>query len=271
MAEIDGIVIRASVAGREYLRLPRLWLSSVRHAPLTRAGLTLPDPDGGEIRRIASGDAVSLVFGYRNGSPATWTGTVEWVRPGTEDQVELGLVGAEKVFAATRLTQAWRDEAPEAILRWALTRAGIPAGRIDSPGVVLPRFAVSNETVWALAEKLELSCQRAFGLDFDAWCLWMDGDGEAQWGDFDDPGQSTVFTVATGNNLIAHTPATDAAGLSEVETWLIPGLRHTQQFRLMDTRRGVNAVFRALDVRHEVDSGRARTFIRYAGGEHGRY
>lgn len=268
MAEIDGILIRAVAAGREFLRVPKLWLSSVRHAPLTRAGLTLPDPGGEEIRRFAVGDPVSLVMGYRNGAPATWTGTVEWLRPGTEDQLELGLVGPEKAFSA-RFTQAWVDETPEAILRWALTRAGIEAGKVDSPGVVLPRFAVSGESLWALAEKLELTCQRAFGLDASAWSLWMDAQGRAHWGDFDDPDQTEILVVATGNNLIAHNPATDASGLSEVETWLLPGLMHSQVFRLVDTRRGVNDVFRALAVRHEADAGRARTFIQY-GSEHGR-
>lgn len=266
---IDGIIVRAVIAGREYLRLPRLWLRSLRHAPLTRAGLILPDPAGEEISRIQAGDAVSLVFGYRNGLPATWSGTVEWVRPGSQHQTELGIVGAEKAFG-TRFTQSFVDEAPDAILRWALAQAGIEAGRLDSPGVVLPRFSVANETLWALSEKLELSCQRAFGLDASAWCLWMDAKGRAHWGDFDDPEQTTVYTVATGGNLISHTPATDTAGLSEVETWLVPGLLHSQVFRLVDTRRGVNDEFRALSVRHEVDSGRARTFIQY-GSEHDRW
>lgn len=266
--EIDGIIVRAVAAEREYLRVPGFWLSSVRHAPLTRAGLTLPDPGGAEIRRISVGAAVSLVMGYRNGAPATWTGTVEWLRPGTEDQLELGLVGPEKAFSA-RFTSAWIDEVPEAILRWALDRAGITVGRLDSPGMVLPRFSVANETLWALSEKLELTCQRAFGLDASAWSLWMDAQGRAQWGDFDDPNQDSILVVATGNNLIAHNPATDASGLSEVETWLLPGLMHSQVFRLVDTRRGVNDVFRALAVRHEVDEGRARTIIQY-GSEHGR-
>jgi len=269
VAEIDGILTRAVITGREYLRLPRYWLSSVRHAPLTRAGLVLADPAGEEIRRIRAGDAASLVFGYRNGTPAAWSGTVEWVRPGTADQTDIGLVGREKGFG-TRFIQAWVDESPEAILRLALARADIEAGRLDSPGVILPRFSVAGETLWALAEKLELSCQRGHGIDASAWCLWMDARGRAHWGDFDDPDQATVYVVATGNNLISHTPATDEAGLSEVETWLLPGLMHSQAFRLVDTRRGVNDLFRALSVRHEGDAGRARTFIQY-GSEHGRY
>lgn len=267
---IDGIRTYVIVNGREYPRAPRVWLNSVRHAPLCRAGLTLPDPDGTEMRRLAAGQAVELHMGYRGVEPAVWKGTVEWVRPGTTDQVEIGTVGPEAILARTRITQAYLEETPEAILRHALRATGLPLGKIDAPGVVLPRFAASNETIWALAEKLELSCMQAFGLDMSRWTLWVDGAGNACWGDFDDPSQTVIPGIASGSNLIEHAPATDAAALGMVETFLMPGLMHSQCFRLRDIRRGVDDIFRALRVWHETSGTSARTFVWY-GEEHGQY
>ena len=64
--------------------------------------------------------------------------------------------------------------------------------------------------------------------------------------------------------------ATDAAALGMVETFLMPGLMHSQRFRLRDARRGVDEIFRAQRVRHEINGTSARTFVWY-GEEHGRY
>lgn len=267
---IDGIQISAIVAGRQYLRVPHLWLDSIRHAPLTRAGLTLPDPTGEEIQRIAKGDAVTFIMAYRGEAASYWQGEVTWTKPGTAHQVEMGLVGNDAAFSRCRFTAAWLHETPEAILTQLLSQAGISAGTIAVPGLEIPRFAVSNENLWQIVEKLELTCARAFGSDMSAWALWMDESGLAHWGDFDAPEQTEVPSVITGQNLIAHTPATNAASLSMVETFLLPSLRHSYQFTLHDMYRGVSGTFRAEKVRTEADGTKARTYIWY-GKERSRY
>ena len=91
---INGINVVLTVAGMEFLRLPALWLESARHAPLTRAGLTLPDPDGQVLQALSVGAAVSIVWGYRDQPMDTWNGTVEWMRPGTNDQGGRGRRGS---------------------------------------------------------------------------------------------------------------------------------------------------------------------------------
>ncbi|WP_027188076.1 hypothetical protein [Desulfovibrio cuneatus] len=267
---IDGIQTSAIAAGKEYLRLPSFWLESIRRCPLTRGGLTLPDPTGEEIQRISKGNAVTVVMGYRGEAPGCWQAEVTWVRPGTQHQVELGLVAADAAFARKRFTEAWMHETPEAILRRVLSAAGIVPGTINAPGCTLPRFAVSNENVWQIAEKLELTCQQAFAIDTSRWALFMDSTGTAHWGDMDAPDQTSVPGVVTGGNLIVHSPATDAAALGQVETFLLPHMRHSHQFRLQDMYRGVSGLYRAQRVRHEVTGHKARTFLWY-GTEHGRY
>ena len=267
---IDGVNTGAIVAGREYWRLPAFWQESARRMPLTRGSLTLPDPRGEEMQRIKKGDSATLITGYRGGESSLWSAEVSWVRPGTRHQVEVGLVGADALLSRSRFTEAWMNEPPETILQSVLSRAGAATGRLDSTGVELPRFAVSNENVWQIAEKLELSCQKAFGLDMSARALWMDDAGQAHWGDFADPGQRDIPGVLTGGNLITHNPATDAAGFGEVETFLLPGLRHSQQFRLQDMYRNVSGLFRAQKVRHQGDGNKVRTHIWY-GPERSRY
>ena len=267
---IDGIQISAIVAGREYTRVPRAWYESIRHTPLTRGGLTLPDPTGEEIQRIAKGDSVTIVMGYRGEESNYWQAEVTWVKPGTRHQVEMGLVAKDAAFSRSRFTDAWIDETPESILKNVLSRAGISIGQVASPGCVLPRFVTSNENVWQIAEKLELSCNRAFALDMSAWALFMDDDGMAHWGDFPAPSQTTVPTIFTGGNLITHSPSTDAAGYGTVESFLLPTMRHSHVFTLQDMYRDVSGQFRAQQVRTEATGNSARTYISY-GPERGRY
>lgn len=269
MAELSGIRAHVFIGGVEVLRTPGVWVESARHRPVGRAGVTLPDPDGAVFRSVAKGDAVEIRMGYRDETPAVWQGAVAWRRRGaTGDQVEIGAVGPDVPLSTVRIVQAWSDEAPEAIVRWAVQRTGLPAGRIDSPGCTLPRFVASDIPVWQVARQCAQSCDRGFGIDMRAWALWMGADGAVNWGDFDEPGEVPV--IATADMLIAHTPAEDATSLHRVETFLLPGLRHSQVFRLRDRRRGIDALFRALLVRHELMETRARTYISY-GDEFEKY
>jgi hypothetical protein len=270
MMEIAGINIRIRLGGREVQRAPRWWIDSERHAPLGRAGVTLPDPGGEIFRGGVLGAALEIRLGYRGRVPATWSGTVTGICPGrTRDQVEIVAVDGAVLLSRVRILQSWENETPEAIIAWSVRQAGLPVGRIDRPGVILPRFAASHVPVWQVARQAAHSCQGAFDLDMRRWALWRGADGAVHWGDFDEPG--AVPAIATGAGLIGHAPVTDAsAGLSRVESFLLPDLRHSRLFRLRDVRRGVDGSYRALRVRHEGEPDKARTHIWY-GDEHGRF
>ena len=266
---IDGVRLHFFVGGVEYPRCPHCWIEARRGAPLSRAGLVLPDPLGQEAKRLAKDQAVEIRLGYRGEEPAVWTGAVEWAKPGTIDQVEIGAAGGEKALSTARITQAWQNESPDRIVRHAIEAAGLTVGRIDVPtGVTLPRFIASNISPWNVIEQVEHSCRRAYGLDMAGWRLWVDGQGKVNWGDFEDA--SDAFVAATGANLITHSPATDARAQGLVQTFLAPAVWPGQKFTLQDNRRGTNQELRVLAVRHDIRAVSARTWITY-GVEHAKY
>jgi hypothetical protein len=266
--EISGLNIRIILAGREVLRAPRWWIASERHAPLGRAGVTLPDPIGEIWRTVTEGDSLEIRLGYRDRTPSTWTGTVVGRNPGrTKDQVEVVAVDGAAPLARTRITQSWENESPSAIIAWAVRRAGLPVGRIGNVGMVLPRFVASDIPVWQVARQAAHSCQNAFDLDMRRWALWRGTDGTVNWGDFNEPGP--VPEIATAVGLIRHTPALfPQSGLSRVETFLLPEMTHSRLFWLRDSRRGIDGTFRALRVLHEGEPDKVRTHI-WHGEEHG--
>lgn len=265
---INGLRTHVTIGNREVLRCPRLTIVSLRHSPLDHAAVTLPDPAGELYRAIRPGDPVMISLGYRDQAPAVWQGTVSKVRPGTQDQLELLASGPELPLATTRIRQSWENEDPAAIIRRCVTAAGLPLGRIDSPGPILSRFVASDIPVWQVARQCALTCAKAFGLDMRRWALWMGADGLVNWGDFDEPGEVPVIATAAG--LIEHLPASESgAQLSRVTTFLLAGFSASRLFRLRDARRGIDARFRALTVRHEVSPNKIRTHIEY-GEEYGR-
>lgn len=267
---IDGIRLHFFAGGVEYPRCPHCWIEARRGAPLSRAGLTLPDPLGTEAKRLTRGATVEIRLGYRGEVPARWSGTLEWVRPGTVDQIEIGAAGGEKALSTARITQAWQNESPDRIIRHAIEAAGLTVGRIDVPaGVTLPRFIASNISPWNVIEQVEHTCRRAYGQDMAGWRLWVDGSGSVNWGDFEDEsGQG--FVAASGGNLITHSPATDSQGQGLVQTFLAPSVWPGQTFTLRDARRGTNQDLRVLAVRHDIRAVSARTWITY-GVEHAKY
>ena len=259
---LSGIRTHIILPGKEIFRCPRCWIESVRHRPLTRYGITLPDPKGEYYRSIEKGAAVEIRLGYRNEAPAIWKGSVSRIRSGlTKDQIEVVVVGVEAPLTETIITQAFENETPETIIKWAIGQAGMTPGRIDVPGVVFPRFVASSIPVWQVARQCATVCSRAFGMDMTRWALWMDASGAVNWGDFEEDGEVPV--IATAEGLIAHLPDKNASGLNRVETFLLSGFRHSRLFRLKDWRREIDDTFRALRVRNEVTTTRARTHIWY--------
>jgi hypothetical protein len=183
----------------------------------------------------------------------------------TSDQLEIRAIDGSKALTTTRIMQSWENETPEAVIAWAIKQAGLLVARIGETGMVLPRIAASNIPVWQLVQQVKESCRRAFDLDMDKWALWLGSDG-VNWGDFDEPGDTVA--IATSGNLINHEPTDWRSGLGMIESWLIADLSHSRLIRLQDDKRTIDAVHRAIRVRHEGTPDRVRTFVWY-GAEHG--
>jgi hypothetical protein len=257
---INGLSTQVVVAGRTVLRCPRIEIETRRHMPLSMARLVLPDPGGELIQAWSAGDPVQLQFGYRDQSPGQWDGTIESIGADGKDRIEVRAVGQERPSSDTRIIQTFENEDPAAIIRFAVSASGLPVGRIDSPGVIFPRFVASDATVWAIAVQCAHTCRHGFGLDMSRWALWLGADG-VNWGDFDEPGQVPV--VATGAGLIRHSPGGGAYGRPFVVTFLIPSFVASMVFRLRDQRRGVDSLIRAQTVVHSITPDLARTCIEY--------
>lgn len=263
---LSGLAVRIRLGRLQILRCPRLVIDSTRHQPLTVARIVLPDPAGDVGRSLARGDAAEIALGFRDQEPATWHGTVGGLMAGqTADQVLVRVLGPELPLVETVITQTWLGESPEAIVRATVRQAGLPLGRIDSPGMQLRHFVASGVAPWQLARQAAHTVARATGQDMRRWALWMGADGAVNWGDFEEPGGVPV--IATRAGLIRHSPAACPAALGCVETFLLPSMRHSRLFRLKDERRGIDEQIRALRVVHEITPDSARTFLHY-GDEH---
>ncbi|MDP2401633.1 MAG: hypothetical protein Q8M66_06610, partial [Actinomycetota bacterium] len=239
---------------------------STRTAPLGSAGLILPDVDGTLSRSLKTGAAAKIEFSSSSGVAGAWSGTIAAPPAAAPERDHLGvrLVSLALPLATTRITQTFSNETPEAIITWAIRLSGLAVGKVAATGMVLPHFIASDCSVVALARQLALTCQRSFDLDMSAWKLWL-GAGGVNWGDFDEPG--SVPTIASGEGLLLHAPTGGPCGLGAIETFLLPDLTHSRRFHLRDSRRGIDASYRALHVRHSGTVNRVRTHIFY-GAEH---
>ncbi|WP_291325236.1 hypothetical protein [Desulfovibrio sp. UCD-KL4C] len=264
---INGIRTHIIIGGMEILRCPRLAIRSSRRAPMWSFEITLPDPMGDVRRAVQLGDTANMAIGYRDKTPILWVGAVKAMRPGNKDQIIISGVGKDdELLNTVHVCQSWKNETPEAIIRYAASLTGLPTAQIDSPGVMFPRFVSSTVPVWQLARQAAETCQHSFDLNMSKWKLWLGPDG-IHWGDHDQP--SIVYPgIMTGEGLIKHLPTSNTAALSQVETFLLPAMRHSRIFALVDNKRGINDKFRALEVLHLIENTSARTHISY-GVEYG--
>lgn len=264
--EISGVRVDITIGELEVFRAPSWWIESLRHYPLGRAGITLPDPTGELYQSIKPNDPVSISLGYRNQAPVTWSGTVAIRFPGqTADQLEIRCIDGSRPLTEIRVKQSWENETPEALIAWAIRQTGLNVGRIGATGMVLPRISAANIPVWQLIRQVKQSCREAFDLDMSKWALWLGKNG-VNWGDFDEPGDTV--SIATAENLIDHEPNDFYSGMGKIETYLLADLYHSRLIRLVDDTRNIDSVHRAIRVRHEGTPDRVRTFAWY-GVEHG--
>lgn len=151
----------------------------------------------------------------------------------------------------------------------AKTKAGQLAGplqarrkelAVEIPEEVLPYQVFSGVSVARAVKQLSHTLERSFGHDMSRHALWLGASG-LTWSAGDEPGD--VYSVATAENLIAHTPPQTPEGVGVVVSVLLPGLTHSRLVHISDTRRGVDATVRALDVVHTLQDGGNSTAISY--------
>ena len=265
-----GIRTKITIGELEILRSPLIEIISSRHKYLSRLNVTLPDPKSQIHQAVLLNDPVEVQFGYRDQKAFSWKGEVRWKKPGTIDQTIIGAVEeGDRKLEDTKIIQSWINDTPAAIIKWAIRQSGLMVGRVDNPhGVTFPRYVASNIPVWQVARQCEQTCQNAFGIDMSRWTLWKDASGKVNWGDFDEQGET--FTIGTAAGLIKHHVASDKAAFNMVESFLLPGMKHSLLFTLDDQRRGIRGEFRALVVRHMMSESENRTFISY-GKEYSKF
>ena len=266
---ITGLNLYIRLGRIELNRAPKIRMTSRRHQPLTRVTVTIPDSMGNFFRAIKEMDPISLIWGYRGQAPARWQGTVEGVSVNrNKDALYIDGAGLERPLAETVIKQSFINETPEAIVRYAVSQAGLSVGRIEPTGVTFPRFIASSIPVWQVARQCEHTLKKAFGLDMRPWSMWMGKDGRINWGPFDEDAGLPV--IDSNANLIRHSPGRCVSELNRVETFLLPRMMHSMRFQLNDLKRNISGSYRAIKVEHIWEDSRARTYISY-GDEYERY
>lgn len=266
---IAGLNIYIRVGRIELMRVPSAKIISERHKPLTLMSITVPDPAGDVYQSVKDRDAVSIIFGYRDQTPAVWKGTVKGKAVNeNKDQLVIEVVGPERPLTETIIKQTFFEETPEAIVKFCIEQAGLKPGRIDAIGVTFPRFVASSIPVWQVVRQCEHTCKKAYGFDMRQWACWMGKDGKVNWGPFDEIADIPV--IESNSNLIEHSPGESSLAMNRVETFMLPNMMHSMKFRLRDIKRGIENNFRALKTQHIWEDSLARTFISY-GKEYERY
>lgn len=130
---IEGLNVRCNVGPLEVLRSPFLELVFRRRAVVSRATITVPDPEGEARAVLATGQPVAVRWGYRGetGFWQEWEGTVEGIdQPRADsssaDAVTVHAVGREKVLTTTDVTESFYREPADVVARRLLARTGLP-------------------------------------------------------------------------------------------------------------------------------------------------
>lgn len=264
---IEGLNIRCNVGPVEVLRSPFIQLISRRRAVVSRAIVNIPDPEG-EVRAVLSlKQAVSVRWGYR-GEVALWhewEGTIEKItQPDVNapdaDSVTVEAVGLEKALTTTTVTESYYREPADVVARRLLARTGLAVGEVEIPQEILPYQVFSGVPVARAVRQLAGTLERSFGHDMSRHALWLGAAG-LTWSAGDEPGD--VYSVATAENLLSHTPPATADGVGVVLSVPLPGLTHSRLVHVRDSRRDIDITSRALDVVHTLRDGGNTTAITY--------
>ncbi|MDD2966760.1 MAG: hypothetical protein PHN64_04615 [Desulfovibrionaceae bacterium] len=264
---IEGLNVRCNVGAVQVLRSPFIELVYRRRAVLSRAVVSIPDPFGEVRAALAPQQAVTVRFGYRGEATLwhEWQGTVESIdqpSAGSADQdaVTVRAVGLEKALATTMITESFYREPADAVARRLLARTGLAVGAVDVPADILPHQVFSHVSVARALKQLSQTLETSFGHDMSRHALWLGAQG-LTWSDADEAGE--VYSIATAENLIAHSPPAREGELGSVVAVLLPGLTDSRQVHIRDVRRGIDVNARAQDVIHTLSAAGNVTTISY--------
>ena len=255
---ISGIQLTVQIGDYEFTR-SHVFIRYDRRDFISTANIILSDADRSAESKIEEGQEVSILFGFRSGDHGRFKGIV-WKKRIDKDCVEITVIGMENP-GRKKIKQTWINETPESIISYSLADAGFSIGRIDSTGCTFEKFVSSNHTIVDIARICASVCYRSYGVNMSRWDLWMDGEGKVNWGNFSNPANE-LPVIETGKGLIEHKPSQMKCFDSLVFSFLMPDFMHSMDFQLIDRSRGIDAVYRALMVEHEL-TDKARTVIGY--------
>ena len=261
---IEGMNVRCNIGPVEVLRSAHIELVYKRRAVVSQCVIHIPDPEGKVQSVLTAGQKMKIRFGYRGGVNFwhEWEGTIEKLEQtqGAGATVIVRGVGLEKKLASTLVRESFYDEPAIIVARRLLKKTGLEIGRIDIPSDVLPHQIFSNVTVARAIKQLEQTLTRSFGYDLSKHALWY-GQNGLTWSNGDEAGG--LYTIETAQNLLSHTPPTEAGGMGCVVSVLLPGLIHSQKVKIRDQRRQISIVQRAEEVIHVLGSAGNSTTIMY--------
>jgi hypothetical protein len=245
------ITASMTVNKSQYPSVGSFSLTSDRGLPLTVFQADVP------LGPAEMGDDITFRYGYAE--PVEWKGSVLNTVKGGDLMTVYATSLEELKLLNTLYCESFIDETAEAIVRSALSSTGLPLSTIDTTGAQLARFTADTIPVWLVVRQVEVSLLNGHGLS--GYCIWLGAEG-LTWTRGDRPGD--VPEIVTGKNLIDHAPSD--TGLSQVTTFMLPGLTHSQCFSIEDTRREISGTYRIERVEHELHDVQARTHIFYRRG-----
>ncbi len=264
---IEGINIHCNIGPVEIFRSPLIEIASRRSAVVGRAKIVIPDPEGEVANALSVNQEVSIRFGYRGEDNfwQEWLGFIDSIdqpRQNSEDAdaIVVNAIGKERALITTLVKESFQREPAEAVARRLLTATGLPVGAVEMPAEILPWQVFSGISVARAIKQLASTLQRAFGHDMSRHALWL-GAGGLTFSAADEPGPA--YSIATAENLIAHTPPRTPQGVGVATSVLLPGLTHSRLVHIRDTRRGLDITARALDVVHTIQDGGNHTTVTY--------
>lgn len=257
---IEGLNIRCTVGSVEILRSPRIVLTLHRRAVVTTCEVDLPDADGSIQAGLAKKQSVRVRFGHRGegGTWHDWSGSIKDFQPAGPDTVRIFAVGLEQALIDTTVTEAMHGEPADVVARRLLAATGLPVADINIPAVTFPHIVFSNVTVARAIKQLAASLERSFGHDLSRHAVWL-GEAGLYWSDGNEPGE--IFVIESAANLISNSP--NPAGMSRAVSTILPGLTHSRQVRIRDSRRQFSELVRAQEVVHTLGATGNTTNIGY--------
>lgn len=261
---IEGINIRCNVGSFEVLRSPRIVLTLRRRAVVSTCEVDIPDADGSVQTGLAKKQAVRVRFGHRGegGTWHDWQGTIKDFVPAGADTIRVFAVGLEQALIDTTVLTALHGEPSDVVARRLLTATGLPVAGINIPVETFPHIVFSHVTVARALKQLSSSLERSWGHDLSKHAVWLGASG-LYWSDGNEPGD--IFVVEAAANMISCSP--NPAGMSYAVSTVLPGLTHSRQVRIRDTRRQYSELVRAEEVIHSLGPDGNTTTIGYGANE----